>query len=296
MADEETISLYLDLEPDQRADIEVVARAALAWAATIREMAVHLDPMSELRVDLISGTEGSLSLNAVFRFVRSAVPTRKASKALLFGILLWLTEHGLEWTYDQILDAVKHRTVANGQEIAEEDAQDIARRVAVLLKPSIAEGPKRALFREVERDGAIRGVGASAQPGERPADIVPRADFKQRAGETVESSEDDRRRTVVSELDVILISPVLKDAERRWRFQHGGLPEFGATMKDHAFLEALNAGRLSVPMRPGVPMRIEVQSREELHGEIWEVTERAVSRVIEPSDRGQPSFALPTEQ
>jgi hypothetical protein len=33
MSDEETISLYLDLEPKQRADMEVVARAALAWAA-----------------------------------------------------------------------------------------------------------------------------------------------------------------------------------------------------------------------------------------------------------------------
>jgi hypothetical protein len=296
MADEETISLYLDLEPDNRADIEVVARAALAWAAVIREMAAHLDPMSEVRVDLISGTEGSLSLNAVFRFVRNAVPSPKTSKALLFGIVLWLARHPADWAYDQVLDAVKHRALLHGKHISDDDAQDIARQVTILLKPAVAGQPKRELFREIERDPSIIGVGASINHGDRPADIVPRAEFKQRAGEAVEMGDDDRRRTVVSELDVVLVSPVLKDAERSWRFQHGALPEFGATMKDHDFLEALNAGRIDVPLRPGVAMRIQLQSKEVFQGGIWAVTDRAVIKVIQPGDRGQPSFILPTER
>ena len=51
------ISLYLELVPDQKADLEVVARAALAFDAAIKELAYIIDPGMEIKVELESGTE-----------------------------------------------------------------------------------------------------------------------------------------------------------------------------------------------------------------------------------------------
>ncbi|MEH3107167.1 MAG: hypothetical protein PGN09_07755 [Sphingomonas fennica] len=292
----ETISLYLDLEPGQSADLEVVARAALSWATAVREMATHIDPMCEVRLELINGTKSSLSLNACLDLVRSAAPSRKTIKTLLIGVLLWLGRHPFDWAYDQVLDAVKAHLEDRDAPASDAEARVIADQVVSLLKPSVAGEAKRQMFRELERDPAIRGVGASREPGARPARIIPRSEFPARLSGTDVAAEGDLRRTVTAEYDVVLVSPVLKDAERRWRFQHGALPEFGATMRDHEFLEDLKTGRIAVPMRPGLKMRIEIQSKEENIGGVWEVKERAVSRVIEPSDRGQPQFLLPAEQ
>ncbi len=292
-----TLSLYLDLEPGRKADLEVVARASLAWAAAIREMAASVDPMSEVRIELVDGTEGSLSLNALIRLVRSAVPSKTAAKAVILSVLLWMSEKAIEWSYEQVLDAVREYVAHRSEHKGEAEQQQIARDVHAALNSGSAEPPRRQMFRELERDEAITGVGASEKPGERPAVVVPRADFARRASDTsAQQDADDTKRIVTTELHVVLVSPVLKDAERRWRFQHGALPEFGATMKDHDFLQALRAGRIEVQLKPGVEMRIELQSKEELVGGVWQVRERSVTRVIAPSDRSQSTFLLPTEK
>jgi hypothetical protein len=67
---EAPLSLYLDLKPGLKADLEVTARAALAFASAIREVAYVIDPALELRIELESGTDGSLCLNAILRAVR----------------------------------------------------------------------------------------------------------------------------------------------------------------------------------------------------------------------------------
>ncbi|MDB5695099.1 MAG: hypothetical protein JWN21_642, partial [Sphingomonas bacterium] len=46
------ISLYIDLEEGELADLEIVSRAAIAWAEAIREAAFILDPTVEVRVEL----------------------------------------------------------------------------------------------------------------------------------------------------------------------------------------------------------------------------------------------------
>ena len=66
----EPISLYVDLHPGEAPDLEVVARAAIAWSEAIKEIAFLLDPSTEVRIELKSGTEGSLSLNGLLKAVR----------------------------------------------------------------------------------------------------------------------------------------------------------------------------------------------------------------------------------
>jgi len=57
---EETITLYLGLKPGERADFEVVGRAAASFAEAVREISYILEPDHEVRLEFDSGTEGSL--------------------------------------------------------------------------------------------------------------------------------------------------------------------------------------------------------------------------------------------
>jgi hypothetical protein len=57
------------------------------------------------------------------------------------------------------------------------------------------------LFQEIERDTAIKGVGATIVPGSKPADIVPRRQFSERAGESIDEKQNksapERRMSVL---------------------------------------------------------------------------------------------------
>jgi hypothetical protein len=55
---EETITLYLGLKPDERADFEVVGRAAASFAEAVREISYILEPDLEVRLEFDSGTRG----------------------------------------------------------------------------------------------------------------------------------------------------------------------------------------------------------------------------------------------
>src|SRR5947208_9697632 len=90
--EEAPVSLYLDLQPGQKVDLEVAARAALAFAAAIRETAYIFDPSMTVRVELLSGTDGSLSLNSLIRSIKLRdLVTRKRLIALAITATLWFT-------------------------------------------------------------------------------------------------------------------------------------------------------------------------------------------------------------
>ena len=67
------LNLYLELEPGQLADLEVVARASISFVEAVREVAYIVDPSVTIRLELESGTEGSLSLNSVIKYIKKQV-------------------------------------------------------------------------------------------------------------------------------------------------------------------------------------------------------------------------------
>lgn len=283
MADAEPISLYIDLEPEQIADLEVVARAAIAWAEGIKEIAYILDPAAEVRIELASGSEGSLSLNSLIRLIRGTgdpEQRKKDLRTIRVMVLVWLLLEGASYTFTEVVDALRGQNDPLIQQMTDEQMNELADRVARRLS-GVAREQRQQVYRELERDQAVRGVGVSLQHGHRPAQVVPRSDFPRRSGAVVEETEA-RKRKHSRRLRVTLISPTLKGVPRSWRFQVAGMPEFGATMKDTAFLEAVEDGRVSIPLRTGVEMEIEVVSREEHEGGVWVTKERSVTRVYSP--------------
>lgn len=90
LLDEAPVSLYIDLEEGRRANLESVARAAVAFAAAVRETAFVLDPSMSVRVELVDSTEGSVSLNALIRSLGLGdIITKKRLIALCVTSIAW---------------------------------------------------------------------------------------------------------------------------------------------------------------------------------------------------------------
>lgn len=258
------VSLYLDLEEGRVADVEVVAAAAIAFSRAVKELTFVIDPSVEVRLELASGTPGSLSLDTLIRW-KNKVDKKTILKVLL-GIAAYMAAETRDWWAGELLDKVfgDDGPVAE-RSLTEEDVAAIAAE----LDARAAKRQFQDVYRELERDPAIKGVGVTSEPGSRPAVIVPRAEFPARSGIEQVRTETIQRRVTTEAVRVVLISPVLiRDSKRRWKFK-SLKGEFGATVKDRAFLESVFAGKSSIPLAEGIEMNIVLETTEELVNGVW---------------------------
>lgn len=116
---EHQINLYLDLEPGELADLEVVAKASLAFAGAVREIAYVLDPSLVVKLEIESGTSGSLSINSVMRFVRQAIPDPVTRKVILVSLTLWFAKE----TGAALIGMAVSDILTEEPAISEQDAQ-----------------------------------------------------------------------------------------------------------------------------------------------------------------------------
>lgn len=270
---EAPISLYIDLEPGQVADIEVVARAALAFSEAIKEVVYILDPGLEVRVELASGTASSLSLNSIVRGIRERAQERPMLSAAIAIVLGWFGNY----TFDELMDLIRGK-----EEISAEQIEEIANKCADAMQRRIAQPQVQRVYEELGNDRAVRGVGATTAHGERPRDIIPRDQFSSKAeGAILPETTEMRRRSRRRRERVLIISPVLlQSPTRRWRFR-GPEGEFGAPIKDAGFLNDLIAGRLVLPMTGGVELDVLVETVEELRDRVWAPVEHTIWEVYE---------------
>jgi hypothetical protein len=215
LPDEAPVSLYIDLEEGRRADLEAVARAAVAFAAAIRETAFVLDPSMSVRVELVDSTEGSISLNALIRSLKLGdLITKKRLVALCMTSIAWFTHETGRWTFDEVLHFIAGTHYS--AHLSQEDQEEIAKRVAELLEHGPAQPRVEQVYHELETDDAVRGVGATDKLGEKPppANIVPRTEFARRSGSVVGIIQTTEivRQTRRSHERVRLIRPVWSNA------------------------------------------------------------------------------------
>jgi hypothetical protein len=286
------ISLYLDLPEGETADLEVAARASIAFAEAIRELAYILDPSVEIHVDLVSGTAGSLSINSLIRAVKSVTHKKKTINhpdgrieeteelsiiGAALGIVMFFGVETAHYTIDRALDYLTHKDEFS--HLSETDKKDIARRVTDALNHNAAKPKVEKVYSEVERDQRIRGVGATTTPGATPDVLVPRSEFVVRAGRGEVIEQGVKRRTAHDRVRVMLISPVLVPGDRRWRLK-SAQGEFGAVIKDKEFVEKVLSGRTRVPMVAGIEMDVDLETVEDLQDGVWQPVERSVTHVV----------------
>jgi hypothetical protein len=293
MADQAPISLYLAIADDRAPDLEVVARMALAWNSLIKEVIGVIDPSLNIRVEFLSGTIGSRSINSVVRAVTKVSVEHPWTVGPLLAIagvfLLAPVNHAAD---DLTNIALKAFFNHEDSVLVEEDFQRLSRQIAETQRNQVAAEIKREIYRQAEREPAITGISATRNQWEKPAVIVPRSSFVERIGHVEMVEETVARRDVWRRnYPVVVVRPYSKAEERRWRFEHQG-KEFSATMRDRDFIEAIRSGHTGVEVGEGVEMRIDLRIREEKIGGLWHEKAWDVMRVVFPVPTRQHSFEL----
>lgn len=265
------LALYIDLEPGQLVDFDVACKAGLAFSAAIREVAYVMDPGIDVRVELLSGSEGSLSLNSIIRVLRDEAKARPILAAVSLTALGWFGN----WSFNEVMDHIKGPDVVR---LAPEQLDEVAERVARNLSSGVARNEVQRVYGELERDEAVRAVGATLNLGARPLSLVPRGDFAMRADHLMLVPGAGPRRTRTDNMTVRLISPVLVTGRRRWKFQSPE-GEFGADIRDVDFADDLIEGRIVLPMVGGIELDVQLATTEDFDGRVWVPVERHVLRV-----------------
>ena len=270
-----TVSLYLDLEPGKKPDLEVVARAALAYVEAIKEAGFMLNPGMDVSVEFVSGTEGSLSLNTILKSVR---PDPVALRAVALIILGWFASDLRTYGVIKFLDA--YLPTEQRATLSDDDIKRTTRALQQSLDGKIAKEPVNQVYRELERDTAIKGVGATRIAGQRPPNIVPRERFPELTHSAILLEATPRARKKPSRERVTLISPVLLPRDRLWKFYTPLLGEFGVSISDEKFLAGVLSGRRKIQMRAGIQMNVLMDTHEVKDGNVWVVKSRDITQVI----------------
>ena len=284
-------SVYLQLEQGEKADLEVVSRAAIELVAAIKELAFYLDPTLDVRVELARGNESSLDLWNWLRAKKARPRDRLTLLAIALGIGGFL---GQVVGTDIYHASPLHAWIQGhpDDEISDAELQKIIQEVkkATVVEP--VRSHVQSFYREIDRDNAIVGVGSSAQIDKRPSVIVPKSQFRSRSGigDVIETTERERERTAVE--TVILVSPILLQSDRKWKFR-SGYGEFGASIDDDKFLGDVLSGRRTFPMIAGLQMDVEMKTIEEMTPEgLWKPIDRHVLRVL---DMRKPPSQVPLD-
>ncbi|MER8603351.1 hypothetical protein NKH48_06120 [Mesorhizobium sp. M1233] len=271
------LNLYLDLVPGELADLEVVAKASLAFANAVREIAYIVDPSLSIKLELESGTEGSLSLNSVIRFIEKQIPDPVTRKIIVVSVVLWfMKEVGAA-----VLGVGVSLILTNDPAITDQDAERIAERVQQLLERKVAKKPVQDVYRELNKDKSIKGVGVSTGKGDRPRSIVPREQFPERMEDPEEPADDQQTRSHTDRMVLTLISPVLQKNDNKWRFlSKDGIIYVG--IKDDEFLSDLLTGRSNITMRSGIVILadVEIKEKKDAAKKVWVIAERNLIKAI----------------
>ena len=290
------LTLYLDLAEGEKPDLEVVARASLAWAAAVKEIAFHLDPGLEVSVELASGTPGSLNLNTLVRSVRDKIGGTNLRIAIISAIV-FVAKDTASWGVGEVLDWIKGPDgPAEVQELSDEEIDEIATKVVEKLQGAVAQKEVRQVYKELERDQSITGAGATLVPDKKPERVIPRASFPTDDGpEVVQEVETKRTDTIDMQL-VVQRAILVEDKTRKWEFG-SDRGKFGALVRDQDFLESVWEGTARIPMMAGVVLDAEVEVTEELRGNVWETTGYVVTQVrnVSAPPRQRP-LAAPTPE
>jgi hypothetical protein len=276
------ISLYFGLAEGQRADLEVVATAALEWAAAVRAAALEIDPQAQIQIQFVDADESSLRLNAILDWgegqlerVLGGAGRYPRLRNLAIALAIFVPTVGLP-TYDFYFGDKSVSLSADDRKLLNQLLDQTKQNPEVKVR-------KQKFFRTVERDKSITSAGVAEGKKDRPIFSVPADQFAEYSGLWA-VVDDDRRheRTTYPVVDVTLISPVLVPTPRSWRFQPPGLPEFNATMHDRRFLSALEHNHVQEQLRIGIPMTLRLEIKEKKVDGAWQLKSRSVIEVIWP--------------
>lgn len=270
----------------EKADLEVIAAAALAWVDALRAAASVLDPDSELKVEIVDADEASLTINTIIEWFEKHVETKlerlerggarlPRTKKLALAVALFVVTTGIP-TADFYFGE---------DDFTDEDRALMEELLNELKDDSSVQNANRRFYRTIERDSSITGVGVKETPTGAPIVIVPSGRFAEAGGLWTPDEDGLPEKVTRPVMDVVLVKPALVHTPRAWSFKPEGLPEFDAVMRDPLVLKAIQEQGLPERLREGIPMTIRLEVREILVDGQWKLVRggRSVTRVLHPT-------------
>ena len=121
------LSLYIDIEKGKVADLEVVARTALAWDALTKEIFYIADPALDVRVEIVNGTKGSVSLNTIIKAISKVAEKNPKRAGVIIGLLAIFAsspaEHFSDHFWTEVYELLGHKDEPAEQPSAAEKLQ-----------------------------------------------------------------------------------------------------------------------------------------------------------------------------
>lgn len=287
------VSLYFDLEENKTADLRTIANAALEWDKLIKEISLILDPASSIRVELISGEEGSLWLRALIKASTKIAKQHPHASAMIVAVattfLMTPLNHSAEEIWKEAY-SVAGITWEKKDVISDKDAEKIASLVVDMSKNKVAVTTRSRIYSGIKEDPAIKGVGSSNSIKEKPKHIIARSHFDEMSKtEITEEETITRRVTDRKNVHAILVRPVLIAEPKQWRFEKAGKP-FSATMNDKDFLHAIQSGNTGIELGQNVEMILNMTVTEEKKHGVWQISSISIDKVSIPESKSQSSF------
>lgn len=275
----EPLVLYLDLEENSFIELETSYKIEKAFEAALKELLFIIDPSAELKICLVSVTEGSISFNTLLRIINQKNKDVNLDlKSIVYACMVWFALQTAAHTYDKILDYITSSPAHI--ELTKEQKNYIANRVACIIEKRIAHQQVQLIYRAAHADKAIKAIGSTRTFGSRPNELVPRSEFPFRAGMTDEVVHGASRTRHTEEI-ATLVSPVLlHDTNRKWRFrgEHG---EYGASIKDEDFLNKAVNGALGMHMVEGIQFFVQMEIKEEFKDDVWQIKDRFIKKIMQ---------------
>lgn len=282
------VSLYLKTKQGEHPDLKVAARAAIIFAEIIESITAEIDPDLEVRVEIVSGSEGSLGLNTLNKIVERATAVAAAAKqGVLSGlkkhekarflavyVALQILDNTISWSQEQFMDwMASDDAPAEVRTMSDAERRALASDIADQLRRSENSEKVQKLYGQVAKDDRIEAIGVTSEP--KPATkLLYRGEFTDKAIEP-----DDADKVTRDRFEVTLISPVLEFGERRWKLR-GPYGEFGAPIKDKEFLRSALTGETNLHLQGGVILDVEVSTHQRLTDGVWEIQLRTVDKVF----------------
>ena len=282
-------SLFIDLKPGTKADLEVVANTSLALAAAARELAYILDPSLSVRMELVGGQDGSLWLDTKLRALGITSQGQTLSVGLIAGALAMLLFNNVAGTAIQDLIHTYLWSATSSPPFTQEMMDNAVNKAIEKVQAGAAKKESKAIYHAISKDENITGVGAGHIDHKRPEFVVPREQFAIRSGASDDDGPLPEKRDYERPLRVTVVKPVLyfdPKKERSWRFSLAG-EEFGAKMLDKKFAHDVALGFYSVRLKSGIELDVLMQIKEERKNGAYEIYERNVIAVYDIVSQGQ---------
>lgn len=280
-------SLYIDLEPGTKADLEAISLASISLVAAAREIAFLFDPYLGLRVELVDGTEGSLWLNTRFK----ALGIRTQTQKLCAGLVACGLAGFFGATVGQDLWHTYIYNPPSGPAFAQAEVETAIAKLEEHINRGAAQKQIHGVYRSLRKDRKIKGVGVAPHHKQKPRVIIPRSEFGARSSASKTQVPADKRSDKQRVL-LTLVSPVLLEKDRTWAFRFAG-KEIRMHMQDEKYLAELAAGKLQIRLETDIRMDVLLETKEALVNGVWTVTERNVVHVydtIPPRSKDQGSL------